>query len=286
MLTKVIGRDFGLEIVGVRLQDLDQAGFDELLGLYAKFPVLVLRGQDLTADEYEAFGAHFGDLQDHTRQEFTLPGHPAIYVLTNKIVDGKRIGVHRDGMGWHTDGTYVAKPLESTVLYSLEVPPVGGDTLFADTRSAFADLDESIKDAIRDRKVLHSFEHLVSKLNLEARSEVTDEQRAAVPEVEHPLVITRDDGSEYLYLTLGSSRLIVGMDEAESQATLRGLVEHATQEQYVYRHLWQQGDVVIWNNLCSMHCATGYDDERYIRHLHRLWIKSPVDLEASAGRAA
>jgi taurine dioxygenase len=286
VLTKVIGRDFGLEIAGVKVQDLSSDDIGEVLDLYSRYPVLVIRGQELSPDEYEAFGRHFGELQDHTRRQFTLPGHPTIYVLSNKVVDGKPIGVHRDGMGWHTDGTYVAKPLESTVLHALEVPPKGGDTLFADTRSAFADLDEELKGSIRGRNVLHSFEYLVSRLNDVAKSDVTDEQRAATPEVEHPLVITRDDGAEYLYLTLGSARVIVGMDEADSQALLRRLVDHVTQEQYVYRHRWQQGDVVVWNNLRSMHCATGYDDERYIRHVHRLWIKSPVDLDASAGRAA
>lgn len=286
MQTSVIGREFGLEISGVRVQDLDGAGLADVRAEYARHPVLVFRGQDLTPDEYTAFGRQFGDLQDHTRQQFVLPGYPTIYVLTNKLVDGKPIGVHKDGMGWHTDGTYVAKPLETTMLYSLEVPDEGGDTLFADTRSAFADLAADVKDAIRGRTVLHSFEHLVTKLIPEARTEITDEQRAATPEVEHPLVITRDDGSEYLYLTLGSSRLVVGLDAAESQTLLRGLVDHATQDQYVYRHQWQVGDLVVWNNLCSMHCATAYDDERYIRHLHRLWIKSPVDLDASAGLAA
>lgn len=286
MQTKVIGRDFGLEITGVRVQDLGATGFDEVLALYERYPVLVFRGQEVTADEYEEFGRRFGDLQDHTRQQFVLPGHPTIYVLTNKVVDGKPIGVHRDGMGWHTDGTYVAKPLESTVLYSLEVPDEGGDTLFADTRSAFRDLDDDLKSSIRDREVVHSFEHLMRRLNPEARTEVTEEQRAKNPDVTHPLVITRDDGSEYLYLTLGSSREIVGMTESDSLELLQRLVAHATQDRYVYRHVWQPGDIVVWNNLCSMHCATDYDDQRYIRHLHRLWIKSPVDLDASAGQAA
>lgn len=272
----VIGRDFGVELSGLRLQDLDAGGVAELLALYSRYPVLVIRDQSLTPDDYEAFGAHFGELQDHTRQEFTLPGHPTIYVLSNKVVDGKRIGVHRDGMGWHTDGTYVARPLETTVLYALDVPPADGDTLFADTRSAFGDLDDDTKDSIRGRRVVHSFEYLVGHLDAEARSEITAEQRAAAPEVEHPLVITRDDGSENLYVTLGSSRLVSGMDEAESQTFLRGLVDHVTQDRYVYRHAWQRGDVVVWNNLRSMHRATPYDDERYIRQVHRLWVKSRV----------
>ena len=77
---------------------------------------MVFHDQQLTPHDYQTFGRHFGDLQDHTRQEFVLPGHPTIYVLSNKVVDGKPIGVHKDGMGWHTDGTYVAKPLETTML--------------------------------------------------------------------------------------------------------------------------------------------------------------------------
>ena len=284
--SSVIGRNFGLVMTGVRAQDLRPAEIDEVLGTYSRFPLLVLRGQELSPQDYESFGRHFGELQDHTRQQFVLPGHPTIYVLSNKVVDGEPIGVHKDGMSWHTDGTYVAKPLETTMLYALEVPPVGGDTLFADTRAAFADLDDELKATIRGCDVLHSFEHLLGYLNPTARTEITEEQRAATPEVRHPLVITRTDGSEYLYLTMGSSRAIVGMDEEESQALLRRLVAHVTQDEYVYRHQWRVGDLVIWNNLCSMHSATAYDDDRYVRHLHRLWIKSPVDFDAASGHAA
>ena len=286
MQSAAIGRSFGLEITGVRVQDLAPAELEEVLARYARFPLLVFHDQRLSPDEYEAFGRHFGDLQDHTRQQFVLPGHPTIYVLSNKVVDGQPIGVHKDGMGWHTDGTYVAKPLETTMLHAIEVPPEGGDTLFADTRSAFADLDEDLKASIRGRDVLHSFEHLLTFLNPTARTEITEEQRAANPEVRHPLVITREDGSEHLYLTMGSARQIVGMDQDASQALLRRLVAHVTQERYVHRHVWRVGDLVVWNNLCSMHCATEYDDQRYIRLVHRLWIKSPVDLDASGGRAA
>lgn len=286
MDTCVIGRNFGLDVTGVRLQDCGPDEVSALLELYAHFPLLVFHDQQMSPDDYQSFGRHFGELQDHTRQEFVLPGYPTIYVLSNKVVDCKPIGVHKDGMGWHTDGTYVAKPLETTMLYALEVPPEGGDTLFADTRSAFADLDEDVKTSIRGREVLHSFEHLLTFLNPTARTEITEEQRAANPEVQHPLVITRDDGSEYLYVTLGSARVVVGMDQEESQALFRQLVAHVTQDRYVYRHVWHAGDVVVWNNLCSMHCATDYDDDRYIRHVHRLWIKSPVDLHAAAGHAA
>jgi taurine dioxygenase len=284
--TSVIGNNFGVEITTGRLQDLTEEQIAEVLALYSRFPVLVFRDQDLSPRDYESFGRRFGDLQDHTRQEFVLPGHPTIYVLSNKIVDGKPIGVHRDGMGWHTDGTYVAKPLETTMLYSLEVPPEGGDTLFADTRSAFADLDEHVKARIREYEVVHSFEHLLTYLDPMARTEITEEQRAANPEVRHPLVITRSDGSEHLYLTLGSSREIVGMDPERSRALLRELAAHVTQDRYVHRHVWRVGDVVVWNNLCSMHSATAYDDESYTRHVHRLWIKSPLGLDAAAGRAA
>ena len=103
----------------------------------------------------------------------------------------------------------------------------------------FADLDDELKCRIRNYDVIHSFEHLLSFINPTARTEITEEQRAANPEVLHPLVITRGDGSEYLYLTMGSARQIVGMDEEQSQALLRRLVAHVTQDRYVHRHVWR-----------------------------------------------
>jgi taurine dioxygenase len=178
-------------------------------------------------------------------------------------------------MGWHTDGTYLEQPLETTVLYGVEIPAVGGDTLLADMRAAFSALPDAEKLELSDKKVLHSFVHLIERLNADARSVVTEEQRRRAPDVVHPLVLSHaGDGNPCFYLTGGTAKAVIGLDEAAGQALIRRLIDHATQEQFIYRHVWRAGDVLVWNNLYTMHCATPYDDVAFERLVYRLWVKA------------
>lgn len=275
-----IGDGFGAEVSGLDLATASDAELDEIAALYRTGSVMVIRGQSLTPDQLTRFGAALGPLEDHTREQFTLPGYPTIYILSNKEVDGRRIGVHRDGMGWHTDGSYLREPLDTTVLYALETPPEGADTLLADMRAAFEALPEADRAAIEDKQVLHSFVHLIGQLDPQARSVVTAEQAERAPDVVHPLVLKRPDGSRNFYLSSGSTREILGEEPEAGRQRVRDLIAHATQERFVYRHKWEAGDVLVWNNRYTMHRATEYDDKRHERLVYRLWISGQGGLAA------
>lgn len=277
---KTIKGGFGSEVTGIDLGTATDAELAEVAALYRRGSVLVVRGQTLSPDQLVRFGEALGELEDHTREQFTLPGYKTIYILSNKEVDGKRIGVHRDGMGWHTDGSYLRKPLDTTVLYALETPPEGADTLLADMNTAYEALSEETRDTIRPYQVLHSFVYLIGQLDPEARSVVTAEQRDRAPDVIHPLVLSRLDGKRSLYLSNGSTKAILGMEPEEGREIVRDLIKHATSEEHVYRHKWQDGDLLVWNNRYTMHRATGYDDQKYERLVYRLWIRGQQELAA------
>lgn len=271
---------FGCEVSGIDVATASDAALAELAALYRRGSVMVVRGQTLDADQLVRFGRALGHLEDHTREQFTLPGYPTVYILSNKEVDGKRIGVHRDGMGWHTDGSYLRMPLDSTVLYALETPPEGADTLLADMNAAYDALDDEMRARIDPYQVLHSFVYLIGQLDPEARSVVTAEQRERAPDVIHPLVLARDGDRRSLYLSNGSTKGVLGMTDEDGRALVRALIQHATSEAYVYRHKWRAGDLLVWNNRYTMHRATDYDDQRYQRLVYRLWIRGEEALAA------
>lgn len=275
-----IGDGFGAEVSGLDLATARDAELAEIAALYRAGSVMVIRGQSLTPDQLTRFGRALGPLEDHTREQFTLPGYPTVYILSNKEVDGRRIGVHRDGMGWHTDGSYLREPLDTTVLYALETPPEGADTLLADMRAAFEALPEVERAGIEDKQVLHSFVYLIGQLDPQARSVVTAEQAERAPDVVHPLVLKRPDGSRNFYLSSGSTKEILGEEPEAGRQRVRDLIAHATQDRFVYRHKWQAGDILVWNNRYTMHRATEYDDKSYERLVYRLWISGQGGLAA------
>jgi taurine dioxygenase len=275
--TAPIGQGFGLELSNIDLGAASDAQLREIVDMYRSVSLLVVRDQRLSPDQLVRFASAFGPLESHTREQFCLAGYPTIYILSNKEVNGQRIGVHRDGIGWHTDGTYLEKPLDATLLYALEAPPVGGDTLVADMRSAFASMPSEEQERLRRMNVVHSFVQLIGVLDPEARSVVTEEQRRRTPDVVHPLVLKGADGSESLYLSSGATKAILGMEPEEAGRQLvHNLIAYATDERFVYRHRWREGDVLMWNNRHTLHTATEYDDKAYERLVYRLWVSGPA----------
>ncbi|KQM14746.1 TauD/TfdA dioxygenase family protein [Novosphingobium sp. Leaf2] len=263
---------FGTQIGGV---DLAAAGDAQLADIVAEFHrtgALVLRWQSLTPEQFVRFGKAFGPLEGHTLQDFTLPDHPEIYILSNRVEDGRPVGAHNDGIGWHTDLNYTAEPAMCTMLYAIAVPPEGSDTLLADQCAAFAALPAQRQAELARLKQIHSFEYLAN-MRSEGRKAIPPEVLRANPDVVHPLVRTHPaDGRKALWvssLTPG----FVGWSTAESEPVIDALIAFVTQERFVYRHKWQVGDVLVWDNRCTLHTGTLFDDTRYIREMHRMWVK-------------
>ena len=263
---------FGAEIHGVDLAAATDADRAAVVAEFHRKGAIVLRHQHLTPEQYTAFGRAFGPLEGHTLKDFTLPGFPEIYVLSNRKVNGRPIGAHNDGIGWHTDYGFKAEPVMCTMLYSIQVPDEGSDTLLADQCTAYAALPEETRARIDGLKMIHSYEFLMTTRE-HNRHQLTPEVKAANPDVVHPLIRTHPaDGRKALWVS-GGTRGFVGWDQQESFKLIEELTAFVTQERFVYRHKWRVGDVLVWDNRCTLHTGTLFDDQKYIREIHRMWVK-------------
>ena len=268
---------FGALIENVDLATADAQTAAAVVDTFQRHGAIVLRNQKLDAAQLVAFASRFGEPEDHTMTQFTLPGQPKVYVLSNRTQDGKAIGAHNDGVGWHSDYTYKEQPVMCTMLYAVEVPAEGGDTLLADMCAAYDALPAEKHAQIDNLTVHHSYQYFMATRRVENRMELSDELKAQNPDVFHPLVRTHPaDGRKALWGGGGTAKQVVGMEAAEGLQLLRDLIAFGTQDQFVYRHKWQVGDVLVWDNRCTMHTGSLYDDKKYIREAWRLWVKGDV----------
>lgn len=264
---------FGSEILGVDLSACDAATLQAIVSELHRTGAILVRGQDaLSPEGFARFSRAFGSPEGHTLQDFTLPGHPEIYVLSNRLENGRPVGAHNDGIGWHTDLNYTAEPSMCTMLHAIIVPPEGSDTLLADQCAAYAALPDDRRELVDRLKQIHSYEYLMS-MRSEGRRDVPPEVLRANPDVVHPLVRTHpEDGRKALWIS-SCTPGFVGWSTRESEPLIEELIDWVTQERFVYRHKWRAGDVLVWDNRCTLHTGTLFDDTRYIREMHRMWIK-------------
>jgi taurine dioxygenase len=270
------------DVLGAEVIGADLARFDDdeqyacIHQALLDYGVLAIRNQHITPEQHIAFSRRFGELEIHVLDQFLLPDHPEILRISNKTVNGEAIGLQDAGNEWHTDLSYQTYPALGSLLYALEIPPRGGDTLFASLYAAYDALTDAMKARLEGLRATHSYtpyhERSQHKASGQTRSDLTDVQKAQVPEISHPLVRTHPEtGRKALYLSPGLTLGIEGLNEA-GQALLKMLNEHATQPAFTYRHRWKLHDVLFWDNRCTIHLATGYDPQ-YTRHMHRTTIK-------------
>ncbi len=261
---------FGVEVLGVDLTTADLETQDALVEVFHRSGTMVIRDQVLTAEQQLAFTRRFGELETNTSADFTYPGHKEIYIISNKEgEDGKQIGNWQAGQGWHTDASYQEKPTMCTMLYAVEVPAEGSDTLFADLCAAYQALTEEEKAAYADLKIHHSLEAL-RKMQGRALSYAD----MTLPDVIHPMICTHPaDGRKALWVSTGTVKGVVGMPNPEGLDLIHRLVDFATQERFVHAHKWRVGDVLIWDNRCTLHRGTPFDLTKYQRLVYRTWVK-------------
>jgi taurine dioxygenase len=260
-------------------QELDEATFAKLRDAYDQHSVLVFRNQRLSPEQHIRFSKGFGELEIHVVAKYLLPGHPEIFRVSNIMENGQRIG--GSGEFWHTDLSYVAKPSRGSLLYSIEVPIrdglVLGDTLFASTAVSYEALSATMKRKLEGLVAIHRFGDVYAQVQ-KARSETAkseDQMRAKlVPDVRHPVVqIHPHTGRPCLFVNEGFTVAIEGMQADESAALLRELFDHSTQAEFVYRHNWQVGDLVMWDNWATVHRGTGGYSAQERRLMHRTTLK-------------
>ena len=260
---------FGVEISGVDLTKSGPAVHRKVVETFHKHGIMVIRDQKFSPEAQMEFSRAFGTPETNPRTEFTYPGIPEMYVISNKIVDGRKIGDIEAGQGWHTDSSFYEQPVMCTLLHALEVPAEGSDTLMADLVAAWNALPPERQAQLEGLQVQHSWRAL-----MEFKGVPVTQADDFLPDVVHPLVRTHPaDGRKALWPSTGVTRGIVGMPNPQGLDLLKELVEFATQDRFVYRHKWRVGDVLIWDNRCTLHTGTRFDATKYQRHVHRTWIK-------------
>jgi len=264
----------GAEIADVDLsRPLGNQAFDAIYDAFNRHSVPVFRGQDLTPEQHIAFSRRFGPLMVHVFAEDLLDGYPEIYRLSNVVLDGVRQGRPDAGQYWHSDLTYEEKPSLGSVMYALEVPEVGGDTMFAGTAHAFEQLSPVMQKMLQGLTAIHDFGHAFGRSNTTSIG-VARKALDARPPVVHPVVrVHSGTGRKCLFVNPGFTVRIEGMTAAESDMFLAFLYRHMTRPEWALRHRWRKGDVVMWDNRALMHSGTGGYDAVTPRHMHRTTIE-------------
>lgn len=270
----------GAEVVGVSVSGtLSNQEFDTIHRAFLDHSVLVFRGQNLMVDEQVAFSKRFGSLEQHVLKQFAHPDNPDVFLISNVKEKGKPVGAIRAGQYWHSDCSYMVQPTMASLLHALDVPSYGGDTMFTSLADAYDELSEPIKDFLDGLTAVHDYTNAwdVYFSKVEDRPSLTEEERAKVPPVEHPVVRTHPEtGRKALFVNPGFTRHIVGLTDSESRAILDFLFKHAEQPHLIYRHMWAPGDVVIWDNRSTWHLAIADYDMNERRHFHRTTIAGDV----------
>jgi len=266
----------GAEIVGLDLsRPLNDADFSRVHKAHLDHHVVVFRDQHITPQQQIEFSRRFGVLQIHVLKQFLLANHPEILIVSNIVENGQPVGLGDAGKYWHSDLSYKELPSLGSMLYAQELPSEGGDTLFADMHLAWETLPEHLRKAVEGRSAVHSYtsRYRDGHNAQNWRPTLSAEQLAQVVVVSHPIVRTHpENGRKALFVSEGFTTHIVGLPEDESQQILNELYAHSVRAEGVYRHKWQENDMVFWDNRSLIHLAGGTPDHLR-RRLHRTTIQ-------------
>jgi taurine dioxygenase len=253
---------FAREILGLRLwEPVAVETIKQIEALWARHPVLVFRRQALSERELADFSARFGPFERIVRTEWASPVVPEVGLISN-LKDGqaKPIGGLGDGeIEWHSDQSYMLNPATGATLYAVELPPEGGVTSWADLSAAYTGLPDRLKGAIEGKRGVFSYAKRLAGYQGVDRI-ISEEARRKTPPILHPLVHIHPVTNERaLYLDPTTMIGVEGMDEQAGCSLLAEIYQHTTRPEFVYRHQWQVGDVVIWDNGFTMHRREPFD---------------------------
>ena len=263
----------GAEIIGVGLsEEIDDHTFAQIRDAWHRSLVILLRGQELSEEDQVRFAEKFGPpAVIHTKQ--FVRNHPAVMLISNIREDGKPIGALPDGeMHFHTDQCHQERPAMASMLYALEVPSTGGNTLFANGYAAYATLPDDIKRRIEGRKALNAYDYDSAATKRGTR--LAD----GVPSCVHPVVRTHPaTGRKALYVNRLMTVRIEGLPEAESNELLATLFDHQERREFIYEHVWRPGDLLMWDNRCTLHARTDFSaNERRLMRRVTILGEKPV----------
>ena len=280
-----LGAHLGAEISGVDLsRPLDSGSFEQIERAFYQHAVVVFRGQTLTPEQQIAFTRRFGELEHHVRRESCLARFPEILVVSNVLdAAGRAIGVQDAGRFWHSDLSYKREPSLLSALYALEVPVRDGralgDTSFASATAAYDALPDQMKRRLQGLRNVHSYRYYRAK-NARAQAEEAAasgrrvhehtpdaQQLASVPDVEMPVVRTHPvTGRKALFVNEAHTSHLVGVGPDEGARLLAELYRHIARPEFLYRHRWQVGDLLMWDN-CAVQHKANFDYQLPLRRL-------------------
>jgi taurine dioxygenase len=273
--TTPTGAALGAEVGGIDLRRISDVDFSAIHRAWLHHLVLLFRGQTLNDDDLIGFSRRFGKLDFAPIQENGrrfVEGHPEIYVVSNVIENGEAIGSLGAGEAvWHTDMSYLEDPPKASMLYAIEIPPAGGNTGFTNMYQAYEALPEALKRRIAGLRVKHDGTYNSGGYVRQGVTP-TDDPREA-PGMYHPIVCTHPEtGRKCLYLGRRRNAYLDGLELAESEALLDEVWRYATRDELTWYNTWRVGDVVLWDNRCTMHRRDPFDASSR-RIMHRTQMK-------------
>ena len=254
------GAACGAEIACDLAQDIDEATFREIEHAFHDNIVVFFRRQNLSNERHIEFSRRFGEPEIHIVKKYLLPDSPEILLISNIRDDrGEHIGLADAGFTWHSDTSYRRRPSRCSLLYAKEVPQRGGrpigDTVFANTVAAYEALPESMKKLLARLKAVHRYSAR-RRVADSPRPKLTRQQVEETPDIAHPIVRTHPyTGRKSLYVTAAECIGIEGMPDDEALDLIAELDSHCVRPEFLYRHKWQVGDLLMWDNTSSMHLA-------------------------------
>ena len=275
----------GAEICGIDLtRAVETETFAKINQTFAQRGVIFFRNQNITPGQQLAFSRRFGELECFPLAQYSLKGHPEILLISNIKEDDQNTGLADAGQTWHTDMSWSAIPPRGTALYAKEIPidngQVLGDTLFASTDAAYDALPDRMKKRIKGLKAIHSYhaKHAYrARIGVSDRDAMSQEQKKAHPDVRHPVTRTHPlTGRKCLYVMSGECIGIEGMPDDEAFPLLDELAAHIVKPEFLYRHKWQVGDFLIWDNCSIQHLAVRDYELPLRRLMHRTQFAGSV----------
>jgi taurine dioxygenase len=275
MQTRPLSPALGIEITGIDLsQPMDDATFDAIQKLWYDNCVLCIPGQKLEDLEQVRFAERFGELAVTLHEYEAGKVHPALMYVTNEKKDGKFVGALPDGeMYFHSDMCYLERPSMATMLYAMVIPSVGGNTLFANMYKAYEALPEATKKQLDGLKAVNTYDPGHSNYAAMRTRMPSSAGSPTARSYAHPIVFTHPvTGRKALYINRLMTESVVGMPRDESSALLESLFDHQEQPQFIYEHRWTPGEVIIWDNRCTLHARTDFSANE-LRKLRRVTVK-------------
>ena len=256
MKVKQVHKNIGVSIEGIDLSKIDENTFQKIKDLWEQYLIVIFPKQNISDEDHIKFGKKFGELEVH----------PSLSHLKQSWL-------------WHTDSSFRKIPSNGSILHGISTTNKGGNTLFANMYKAYEDLDEILKEKIRNLRVVHDHEYII-KLSKELSRRKNKGNYDKLDPVIHPLVrrhpVTKKPS---LFLSPHTMVKIVDYDYDKGRKLLEKLIEHSIQSKYVYEHIWNNDDIVMWDNRCTMHSVKPFDNNIIKRIMHRVTLvgdKEPV----------